>query len=268
MLKIFIVSERRADFSRFKPIINLIKKNKDLDYQLVVTGLHLMKEYGYTINEIKKQNYKIYKKFKMFNKNYLVNNDGADMSNALGIAISKISKILSKAKPDLILSGFDIAANFAVTVCGAHMNIPVAHIQGGEVSGTIDESLRHAMSKFSNLHFTANLDTKKRLIKMGEKPKNIFAVGCPSIDALMKEQIKNSSYIYKKFKIDIKKKFVLIIQHPVTSEIHQTKKQMYETMRAIKNLKMQNLFVFPNNDAGSNKVVYEKYQYVFVRERE
>ena len=99
-------------------------------------------------------------------------------------SIYKFTKKLERSKPDIILSGFDIAANFALSVCGAHMNIPVAHIQGGEVSGTIDESLRHAMSKFSNFHFTATKETKKRLIKMGEINKNIFVVGCPSIDAL------------------------------------------------------------------------------------
>ena len=209
MTKIFIVTERRADFSRFNPIIKLIKKDQKLDYQLVVTGIHLMKEYGYTINEIKNKKFKIYDQFKIFDKNYLEINDGAEMSNSLGIAISKLSKILSRAKPDLILSGFDIAANLAVTICGAHMNIPVAHIQGGEVSGTIDESIRHAMTKFSNFHFTANNESKVRLIKMGEVPKNIFPVGCPSIDALKNEKDLEHRKILKKFKIDIKKKILI-----------------------------------------------------------
>ena len=255
MTKIFIVTERRADFSRFKPIIKLIKKEKYLDYQLVVTGVHLLKQYGFTISEIRKEKFKIYKKFYMFNKAYLKKNDGADMSNALGIAVCKLSKILSKAKPDLILSGFDIAANFAVTVCGAHMNIPVAHIQGGEVSGTIDESLRHAMSKFSNFHFTANKETKKRLIKMGEIPKNIYSVGCPSIDALLSEKTLTKKQILEKFKIDISKKYILVIQHPVTSELEKTKKQMTETIAAIKKINMQHLILFPNNDAGSIKIL-------------
>ena len=150
-MKIFIVTERRADFSRFRPILKLIKKESKINYQLVVTGLHLIKKYGYTINEIKKDKIKIHNKFVMFNKKYFNQNDGAAMSDAMGIAFRNLSKILKKSKPDLILSGFDIAANFALTVCGAHMNIPVAHIQGGEVSGTIDESIRHGMSKFSSL---------------------------------------------------------------------------------------------------------------------
>ena len=161
--KVFIVSERRADFSRFKPILKLIKKTKKLDYTLVVTGNHILKNYGNTIDEIKEEKFKIYKTFKMFLKNK--DNDGSEMVHGLGVAIQELSKILKKNRPDIILSGFDIAANLAVTIVGAHMNIPVAHIQGGEVSGTIDESIRHAMSKFSHYHFVSNEDAKNRLVK-------------------------------------------------------------------------------------------------------
>ena len=165
--KILIVTERRADFSRFKPILKLIQKEKSLSYDLVVTGIHLDKRFGYTKNEIKDEKFKIFSEFKIFDKNYFIKNDGASMSEALGKAFIKLPKIIERSNPDLILSGFDIAANFALTVCGAHMNIPVAHIQGGEVSGTIDESLRHGMSKFSNFHFTATQETKKKINKNG-----------------------------------------------------------------------------------------------------
>lgn len=254
-MKIFIVTERRADFSRFKPIIKIIKKDRKMKYDLVVTGLHLVREYGYTINEILNEKFRVFDKFKMFDSKYFRINDGSSMSNALGIAMMKLSKILNKSKPDIILSGFDIAANFAVTICGAHMNIPVAHIQGGEVSGTIDESLRHGMSKFSNIHFTANNDSKKRLIKMGEIPKNIYVVGCPSIDSLLSEKTLSRSFILKKFKIDIHKPFSITIQHPVTSELKLTEKQMVKTINALKRIDMQHLIIFPNNDAGSRKIV-------------
>jgi GDP/UDP-N,N'-diacetylbacillosamine 2-epimerase (hydrolysing) len=252
---IFIITERRADFSRFKPIIKLIKKEKKLNYHLVVTGTHLEKKHGYTIKEIRDEKIKIYKTFRMFDKQYFLNNDGAEMSSAIGIALKKISKILKLSKPDLILSGFDIGANFAATVCGAHMNIPVAHIQGGEVSGTIDESLRHAMTKFSNFHFTANKETKKRLIKMGEISKSIFTVGCPSIDALVNEKKISKKEIYKKFNIDLNKRFLLVIQHPVTSEIKNSSTQMISTLKAIKDVGIQHLIIFPNSDAGSKKII-------------
>ena len=256
MKKILIITERRADFSRFKPIIKLIQKDKKLDYQLIVTGIHLVKKYGYTINEINKEKFKIFSKFKMFDNKYFLKNDGSEMVRAIGKVFLNISKLIKKSKPDLILSGFDIAANFAISVAGAHMNVPVAHIQGGEVSGTIDESLRHATSKFSNFHFTANKETKNRLIRLGEIPKNIYPVGCPSIDALLSENLLSNQSIIKKFKIDLKEKFLLVIQHPVTSE-QNTLFQIKQTLSAIKNSNMQHLVVFPNNDAGSKKILQE-----------
>ena len=261
--KILIVTERRADFSRFKPIIKLIQKTKFLNYDLVVTGIHLNKSFGYTKKEILDENFKIFSEFKIFDKNYYVKNDGSSMSEALGKAFLNLPKIIEKSKPDLILSGFDIAANFALTICGAHMNIPVAHIQGGEVSGTIDESLRHGMSKFSNFHFTATEETKKRLIKMGELKENIFVVGCPSIDALKQEKEENYEKLRKKFNIDILQDYILIIQHPVTSELKNVHKQFVETIEALKKIKMQKLFVFPNNDAGSLKIInlIKKYRF-------
>tara|TARA_A100001011_G_scaffold283866_1_gene294276 strand:+ start:1460 stop:2599 length:1140 start_codon:yes stop_codon:yes gene_type:complete len=256
MKKILIITERRADFSRFKPIIKLIQKEKNLDYRLLVTGLHLVRKYGYTINEIKYEKFRIYAKFKMFDENYFKINDGADMVRAIGKVFINISYLIKKIKPDLILSGFDIAANFAISAAGAHMNIPVAHIQGGEVSGTIDESLRHAATKFSNFHFTANKNTKNRLIKLGEIPKNIFSVGCPSIDALFSEKNINKKIIKNKFKIDLDKTFLVVIQHTVTSELNILK-QIRETLKAVKKSKMQHLIVFPNNDSGSKNILRE-----------
>ena len=146
MRKISIITERRADYSRFLPIIKEIEKNDDLEYSLIVTGNHLMKKHGYTVEEIKKDNIKIDYTFEMFIDD---EDSGAGMSKALGIAINKLPDILKHQKPDLILSGFDIAANLAITIVGAHMNIPVFHIQGGEVTGTIDESIRQG---FHSLH--------------------------------------------------------------------------------------------------------------------
>jgi GDP/UDP-N,N'-diacetylbacillosamine 2-epimerase (hydrolysing) len=253
--KVFIVTERRADFSRFKPILKLIKKDKKLDYNLVVTGSHLLKKHGYTIKEITKSKFKIFDKFSMFDKNYNKNDKEKGMAIALGRAIIKLSTILEKSKPDLILSGFDIAANFAVTIAGAHMNIPVAHIQGGEVSGNIDESLRHGMSKFAHYHFTANEDSKKRLIRLGEVKKNIFIVGCPSLDALFAEKDLSRNEIIKKFKIDITRDYILIIQHPVTTESHQSKKQILQILKALKKIKTQKLFILPNNDSGAINII-------------
>ena len=251
--KIFILTERRADYSRFKPILELIKKDKNLDYCLVVTGLHLIKKHGYTINEIKKDNFKISHKFKNFIEKKI--DDEKNMIFAISETLKKVTKILQREKPEIVLSGFDIGANFALTVASAHLNIPIAHIQGGERTGSIDESLRHAMSKFSNYHFVANFDAKKRLIKMGEEKKNIFNVGCPSLDALLNEVEVDEKILSKKFNINFKKNFFIVIQHPVTSESNKSKNQILETILAIKKSGTQSLFVLPNNDTGYYQIV-------------
>ena len=125
-----------------------------------MTGLHLLKSHGNTKNEIKSDNFKISKEIKNFQDDGK-NTTGAGMAKAMGKVFLQLSEYVEKIKPDIILSGFDIGANFVLTVVGAHLNIPVAHIQGGEVTGSIDESLRHAMSKFSNYHYVANNDAKK-----------------------------------------------------------------------------------------------------------
>ena len=248
MRKIFLIPERRADYSRFKPILKLIKKDPLLDYDLVVTGLHLKEENGLTINEIKNDGFKIFSTFEMFEEE---EDSGGAMVRSLANALKNVTYALEKSKPDLILSGFDIAANMSVTIAGAHMNIPVAHIQGGEVTGTIDESIRHAMSKFSHYHFAANEDAKNRLIKMGEKPEHVFNVGCPSIDALL--DVKDNKNLYKKYNLN--QDYYLMIQHPVTTEINDSYNQIHQTLEAIKDTNLEVLIILPNNDAGYLKIV-------------
>lgn len=253
--KVLIITERRADYSRFKPVLKKLEKDKNFKYFIIVTGLHLIKNHGNTIKEIKKDKFKIFCKFKNFNN---VNSDKAEnMVQALGKTFSELAKVIKKIKPDIILTGFDIGANFCLTVAGAHFNIPVVHIQGGEVTGSIDESLRHSMSKFANYHLVANNDAKKRLIKMGEERSKIFCVGCPSLDALNKERILENSILEKKFNLNLRKKFFIVIQHSVTSESNRSGKQMIETIKAVKKSKIQTLFVLPNNDFGHKSIIKE-----------
>jgi len=180
--KVLFVTERRADYSKLRSVIKEIQKSDKFEYYLVVTGSHLLKKYGYTINEIKKDGFRIYKKFNMFYENE--GDDPSTMTMAFGRAVFNLTKIIKSLKPDVVFVGFDIGGNFAAAIIGAHMNIHVAHLEGGEVTGTIDEPIRHAISKFSHIHFTSNKEATKRLIMMGENPKNIFTVGNPSLDAI------------------------------------------------------------------------------------
>ena len=248
MRKIFLITERRADYSRFQPILNIIKQDPDLDYDLVVTGLHLKPEHGLTINEIKSDGFKIFSTFEMFLEK---EDSGGSMVRAYAEAVKQVTYELEKSKPDIILSGFDIAANAAVTLAGAHMNIPVAHIQGGEVTGTIDESIRHSMSKFAHYHFAANQDACDRLIKIGEIQERVFNVGCPSIDAIL--AVRDNQDIIEKY--GLSKPYFLLIQHPVTSEMKESTMQIQVTLEAIKQSSINALIILPNNDAGYSSII-------------
>ena len=250
--KILFVTERRADYSKLYPVLKQIEQSKKFDYYLIVTGSHLLKKHGYTINEIKKDGIKIYKKFKMFEEK---NDDSsAMMTEGFGKAITNLTKIIKTLKPDLIFSGFDIGANFAAAIIGAHMNIHVAHLEGGEITGTIDESIRHSISKFSHIHFTSNNDATKRLEKMGEISRNIFTVGNPSLDTIKSIKIISKKKLEKEFCIDLKKPLLLLVQHTVTTEINKIDKYFLETINAINETKYQCIIILGNSDAGSQKI--------------
>src|SRR5512132_2161352 len=141
------------------------------------------------------------------------------MVRAMGRVMPALADLFERLQPDLILSGFDIGANFAAAVAGAHMNIPVAHIQGGEVTGSIDESLRHAMSKFAHLHFPATEVSARRLIRMGENPRHVFVVGCPSLDVVLQTPIAPKAEVATAHGLDPSRPYVVILQHPVTTEV-------------------------------------------------
>jgi GDP/UDP-N,N'-diacetylbacillosamine 2-epimerase (hydrolysing) len=216
MRKVFIVIERRADYSRYKPILQKLKEDPFFQIHLVVTGICLLETHGKDINYIHDDGFEINSEIPMFEENS--EDTGAEMVRSMSRVMFHLVNELEKVKPDIVLSGFDIGANFAVTVAAAHMNIPVAHIQGGEVTGSIDESIRHAMSKFAHIHFPATELSKRRLIRMGEKPESIFVVGCPSIDVLVNTPIVPKKEIEKALDIDLSKPTLLMIQHPVTTE--------------------------------------------------
>lgn len=250
--KILFVTERRADYSKIRPVIDAIKKSNKFDYYLVVTGSHLLKKQGYTINEIKKDGFRIYKKFNMFYENE--EDTSSTMTIAFGRAIFSLTKIIKSLKPDIIFSGFDLGGNFAAAIIGAHMNIHVAHLEGGEVTGTIDEPIRHAISKFAHIHFTSNEEATKRLIKMGEDRKNIFTVGNPSLDVIKTIKFIPKTELEMEFKINLQKPFLLVVQHTVTTEINDVDRYFLETINAIKELDIQSIIIAGNIDAGSQKI--------------
>jgi GDP/UDP-N,N'-diacetylbacillosamine 2-epimerase (hydrolysing) len=255
MRKVFILVERRADYSRYKPILEKLKADPFFETYLVVTGICLLENHGKDISYIENDGFEINATIPMFDLE--TEDSGGEMVRSMARVLSGVVTELEKAKPDVVLSGFDIGGNFAVTVAASHMNIPVAHIQGGEVTGSIDESIRHAMSKFSHIHFPATEDARNRLIKIGENPEDIYVVGCPSIDVLVNTPYVDKAVLEAKYNLDFFKPFVIMIQHPVTTEMKSSLDQIKETIDVIKRMDIQALALLPNNDAGHSKIIEE-----------
>lgn len=253
MRKIFVVIERRADYSRYKPVLQLLKNDPDFSLYIVVTGNNLLPNHGEDIEKIKSDGFEINATIPMFHEGSP--DSGAEMVRGISRVLAGVTEELEKVKPDLVLTGFDIGANFATTVAAAHMNIPVAHLQGGEVTGSIDESLRHAMSKFAHIHFPATEDGKRRLIAMGEHPDSIYVVGCPSLDVLVNAPVIPKEKLEKKFKVDFSKPTVILIQHPVTTENTKSLQQIQATLDALAQVDVQVIALMPNNDAGHSNIM-------------
>ena len=251
--KVFVVVERRADYSRYRPILEKMQADPFFEIYLVVTGICLLDIHGKDVNYIKEDGFLIDAELKMFKNDRP--DTGGEMVRSMSRVMNALVDELERAQPDLVLSGFDIGANMAVTIAAAHMNIPVAHIQGGEVTGSIDESIRHAMSKFSHIHFPATEISRQRLIRMGEDPDNIYVVGCPSIDVIRATPKLDRQVIADYFGLDFNDPVLLMIQHPVTTEAADSFSQIEETVDAINEMGIQTVVLLPNNDAGHSKII-------------
>ena len=248
--KIIVTTGTRAEYGILRPILREIIKKKNLELILVVTGTHLSKKYGMTINEIKKDKFKIYETFK-----FLPNDDtGFSVAKSLGEGVIQFAKIFKKVKPDINLILGDRDEMFASAIAAYHMNIPNAHIHGGDVSRNIDEYTRHAITKISNIHFPSTEKSKRRIIKMGENPKFVFLTGSPSIDELRNNKILNKKQFENKYGFQVTKNLIVLIQHPVTTQIANTKKHIQNTLKAIEYFGYTTTIIAPNSDAGSNTI--------------
>ena len=246
--KITITTGTRAEYGILRPILNEITQRKKLQLILIVTGTHLSKRHGMTINEIKKDKFKIYQTFK-----FLPNDDtGFSAAKSLGGGVVQFAKIFKKVKPDINLILGDRDEMFASAIAAYHMNIPNAHIHGGDVSGSIDEYSRHAITKISNIHFAATEKSKRRIIKMGENPKFVYLTGSTSIDELRNNKILSKSQFEKKYGFKLTKNLIVLVQHPVTTQIASTKKHIQNTLKAIEYFGYRTIIIAPNSDAGSN----------------
>jgi len=251
--KILCLTGTRADYPRIKSVLKKIEADSRFELFLVVTGSHLLKNYGYSFREVKKDKYKNIIKTKMYVGNF---NSPYGMSLSASNLSKNFSKILNKIRPDIVLLTVDRVETLAAAMSASLMNFPIAHVQGGEITGTIDESIRHAVTKLSHLHFVANEDAKKRLLKLGEIRKNVFNVGCPYIDIINNQKLKSKKQLFKKYKINLKKKIVLFTLHPVTTEYKRSYKQIDILLKALTKFKEFEILTFYSNaDAGGKEII-------------
>lgn len=254
---ILFITERRADYSRLKPIMAAVAKSKKLTLLLLVTGMHLLKDFGETKRVVEKDGFRINATLPMFTNRD--RDDGASMTRGLGRALLGMPAIFTKLKPDIVFCGFDLGAHLAAAITAMHLNIHVAHIQGGEVSGTIDEVLRHACTKFSHIHFAATEQSRKRIIKLGENSRYVFNVGSPSLDTIHSLRYEHKALICRRYGLDPNKKIILFVQHPVTTEVKAVVSQITRSIKALKAVMVKHntqvLAIYSNNDAGGKRIV-------------
>ncbi len=232
MRKIAVLTGTRADYGLLKPIMKKIKDTEDLELQLIVTGMHLQEKFGYTINEIIQDGFNVTAKVEQ---------------------ISGIKIALEKIKPDFLIVLGDRYEMLVATIAAAYMNIPIAHIHGGDISGHIDEPARHAITKFTHLHFPATEQSAKRILRMGEEPWRINIVGAPCMDTILNEKLLTKQELENEFEIDLSQPLILMAQHSVSSEGEKAGSHIKATMNALNELKHQTIFIYPNNDAGIRK---------------
>ena len=253
--KIVVVITARPSYSRVKTVLSAIQKHADLELQLVVAASALLDRYGSAVNYIEKDGFAI--AAKVFN--VLEGENLTAAAKTTGIGILELSTVFDNLKPDIVVTEADRFETMATAIAASYMNIPLAHIQGGEVTGNIDEKVRHAITKLADYHFVASESAKERVIKLGENPDFVFNTGCPSIDIASEiNTIKGLNFNpYQKYggvgsDPDLSIGYLVVMQHPVTTEYQNSRKHIEETLEAVNELNMPTLWFWPNVDAGAD----------------
>ena len=252
MKKICVVTGSRAEYGLLKWLIEGIKKSPKLKLQLIVTGAHLLKKFGETINIIYSDNFKIDYKVNM----PLFSDSSEDIIKSMGEGMKGFSKALTKLKPDAILVLGDRYEVFVAATSAMIANIPIIHLHGGEsTEGVIDEAIRHSITKMSHLHFVAAEEYKKRVIQLGEKPNKIYNVGGLGVDSICKLKLLSQKELENKINFKFLDKNLLITFHPVVLGKNTSKKQIEQLFKALLHFdKMGLIFTMPNADKGNNEI--------------
>lgn len=244
----------RANYGRLKPVMKAIADHPRLTLQVIAAGTMVLHRFDEPVKVVKKDGFKVDGEIYL----ELEGSTPGTMAKSVGFGVVEFASEYHRLKPDVVLIIGDRYEALAATIAAAYMNICIAHVQGGEVSGSIDESARHAMSKFAHFHFPSTKRSAEYVIRMGERRETILSVGCPSSDIAKQLDRKLTSEILNSrgggAHIDVTKPFLLVLFHPTTTEYGGEKKQMGEILNALKEVRQQTVLLWPNIDAGSDQV--------------
>ena len=254
--KICVAINNRANYARIKSLLEEIKKDKNFELSIILGASAILSRFGELDNILKKDG------FNKFEKIYSIveGENLTTMAKSTGLSIIEMSTFFENYRPDAVIVIADRFENLSVAIAASYLNIPLIHLQGGEVTGSIDEKVRHAITKLSDIHFVATKRSKNFLIKMGENKKSVFLTGCPSIDIAYKAKSKlPRDFFIKNRGVGntpvYKEKYIVVVHHPETTKFTQTYKQIRQTIDAIikiKNIKI--VWLWPNIDAGSDTI--------------
>jgi GDP/UDP-N,N'-diacetylbacillosamine 2-epimerase (hydrolysing) len=251
--KICVVTGSRADYGLLRSVMQGIKNDPNLSIQVIATGMHLSPTFGLTYKEIESDGFFIDEKVEVITEL----DTPEEISQSIAKGITGCAKAFNRLEPDLILLLGDRYEIFSAAIAAHVALIPIAHIHGGELTGgALDEAFRHSISKMSSMHFVAAEDYKKRLIQLGENPKNIYLAGGLGVDSIKKHKLLNKDELENKLNIKFLDKSLLITFHPVTLDIESSEFQFKELLKALSNFKDTTLiFTMPNADTGGRKLI-------------
>lgn len=249
--KIVFLTGTRADFGKLRPLIDMIQFSDKFKSSVFVTGMHTLSKYGNTYEEVQKRGYQ--NVFVFMNQTHTT-----DQDIILANTITGFGNFVKEVSPDMIVVHGDRVEALAGVIVGIFCNILVSHVEGGELSGTIDELIRHAITKLSHIHFVANKEAKQRLIQMGEFENRIFIIGSPDIEVMKSKELPSLDKVKNRYDIPFED-YAVAIFHPVSTEFDSIQHQISEFVSALIESKRNFVMIYPNNDKGSN-IILDEYK--------
>lgn len=275
MRNVCIVVGSRANYSSIKSVMRAVQQHPDLNLQTIAGASALLDRFGAVVDTVIADGFEIDARVHMI----IEGENPTTMAKSTGLGLLELPGVIEQLNPDVVVTVGDRFETMATAIAAAYMNIPLAHTMGGEVSGTIDENIRHAITKLSHIHFPASKDAATRILRMGENPATVHVTGCPRIDLVAEIASENHRLPEKAWleyegvggQISLDEPFLLVSQHPVTTEYGDGERQIAETLMALQELKMPTIMLWPNVDAGSEDIARgmrkfrERFEHGYIR---